>query len=287
MRTVAELMERLEKLKERAKRNRTNGQTLESPTSSDKFYCPRCKDELFLIDPNNPWRAIPCPCRNQQLLNKRLKRAMIPEEFEEAAFENFQIKWEHHRKMLDLAKEYLDQFDELFGTRQSSFGFIAKYGELDWIRKEGRKRMGDDKNSYGLGKTHLQMAMAKELIKRGYTVVCISDIDFMDRLSAARVLDDGGVEYQKLLDSAIRPDVLVWDDLGKSKASEFNFRCYYTIINERWREKKPIIFSTNESGKTLVEKIDMAAYSRLLDMSQKFLIQLSGPDYRIKGRGER
>lgn len=209
---------------------------------------------------------------------------MIPEEFEEATFENFRVKWEHHRKMLDLAKEYLAQFDALFGTRRSSFGFLAKHGEAEWIRERGRRIMDDDKNSYGLGKTHLQMAMAKELIRRGYTVLCISDIDLMDRLSSARVLDDGGVEYQKILDTVIRPDVLVWDDLGKSKASEFNFRTYYTIINERWRQKKPIIFSTNESGKTLVEKIDMAAYSRLLDMAQGFLVELSGPDYRMKGR---
>ncbi len=28
----------------------------------------------------------------------------------------------------------------------------------------------------------------------------------------------------------------------------------------------------------------MAAYSRLLDMAQGFLVELSGPDYRIKGR---
>jgi len=255
-----------------------------SPISSGEYYCSKCKDELFVIDPKNPWRAVPCSCRDQQILRMRLKRAMIPEEFEEATFENFQVKWDHHRRMLDLAKEYLERFNALFGTRRSSFGFMARYGEADWIRERGRRRMDDDKNSYGLGKTHLQMAMAKELIRRGYTVVCISDIDFMDRLASARVLDDGGVEYQKLLDTVIQPDVLVWDDLGKSKASEFNFRCYYTIINERWRQKKPIIFSTNESGKTLVEKIDMAAYSRLLDMAQGFLIELSGPDYRIKGR---
>lgn len=266
-------------MREKAK---TSGRTPESPISSGEVHCPRCRDELFVIDPRDPWRAVPCECRSRQLIRMRLKRAMIPEEFEEATFENFRVVWPHHEKMLAAAREYLERFDTLFGTQHASFGFLAEVGEADWVRKHGRKRMDEKKNSYGLGKTHLQVAMAKELIRRGYSVVCVSDIDLMDRLSSARVTDDG--EYRKLLDAVMEADVLVWDDLGKSKASDFNFRMYYTIINERWRRKKPIVFSTNESGKTLPEKIDMAACSRLLDMAREYLVALSGPDYRINGR---
>ena len=72
--------------------------------------------------------------------------------------------------------KYLRNFEEIKGTKQNSLGFIATFGELRIKQLEPSKRAQAKRehNSFGLGKTHLQVA-AKYLMKQGYSVLLISD----------------------------------------------------------------------------------------------------------------
>ena len=65
--------------------------------------------------------------------------------------------------------------------------------------------------SFGLGKTHLQVAAAKYLMKRGYSVLLISDGTFMDDLIAAKMMNDDKKEFNRLLNQAKQVEVLIWD----------------------------------------------------------------------------
>lgn len=78
-------------------------------------------------------------------------------------------------------------------------------------------------------------------------------------------------------------EILVWDDIGKSKYSEAKEELYYRIINERYKKRRPILFSSNEDELTLSEKIGEAAYSRLYSMSKSFFAKVKGTDYRVSG----
>ena len=73
--------------------------------------------------------------------------------------------------------------------------------------------------------------------------------------------------------------MLVWDDLGKSKHTESREEMYYEIINERYKRKAPIIFSSNEDEYTLPEKLGLHA-DRLLGMANDYLIEVEGESYR-------
>ena len=61
-------------------------------------------------------------------------------------------------------------------------------------------------------------------------------------------------KFNRLLHSAKQVEVLVWDDLGKSKWSEAKENLYYQIIDYRYRHNLPILYSSNEDDETLGEK---------------------------------
>lgn len=216
----------------------------------------------------------------------RMRNAMIPEEFEGAEFATYRTDNPLRAGMLRKLREFLDNFDQLRDKQQNSFGFLAKFGEQrlrETRNASERARMKAQHNNFGIGKTHLQIAAAKELIQRGYAVLCISDVAYMEDLSRSRAYNDEGEAINQLLGSAIRADVLVWDDIGKAKPSEFRLDMYYQIINERYKAKRPIIFSSNEDPETLTERIGDAAASRLLGMARGNVYQVEGVDFRLTG----
>ncbi len=158
--------------------------------------------------------------------------------------------------------EYLNEFKKDGGEKvipKHNLGFIAVFGEqrLRDLPPHERAPMKQKHNNFGVGKTHLQIALAKRLIKDGFNVLVVSDVTFMDELIQARMMNDEGETLNKLLHSAIHADVLVWDDIGKAKWSEAKEALYYQIINERYRKQKPIVFNSNEDRGTLSEKSGM------------------------------
>lgn len=245
----------------------------------------------------------PCHCLKQKSLKNRFKNALIPEEFKNARFDNYKTENETQRTLFNATKDYLKDFPNIMENKpkQNSLGFIATFGEtrIRNLSGEERYKVKAEHNSFGLGKTHLQMAAAKWILNnirihdeiapgqksrfdRGCRVLCVSDIRFMGELINAKMNSDGGETLNKLLESAIQADVLVWDDIGKVKYSETKEGLYYEIINERYRQQKPIIFSSNEDIGTLSEKIGYAASSRLEEMCGDRLYRVEGKDYRLR-----
>lgn len=233
-----------------------------------------------------------CECRERKAWKRRFKNALIPDEFTGANFDNYKRNSEIQKSMYQLTLDYLKNFkvekDEK-GTKQKTlpsenFGLLAVFGEqrLKELPPNERSEMKQKHNNFGIGKTHLQMAFAKQLIKFGFNVLVVSDTIFIEELMQARQLNDEGENYNKLLNSAISADVLVWDDIGKVNWTEARERMYYTIINERYRKKKPIVFNSNEDRGTLAEKIGYAAASRLIGQAGEYLLEAEGEDWRLK-----
>lgn len=246
----------------------------------------------------------PCHCVEKKSLKNRFKNALIPSEFKNARFDNYEVYGGVTEKLFKATQNYLKDFNRIITEKheQNSLGFIAVFGEsrIRMMSGEDRYKAKSEHNNFGLGKTHLQMAAAKWILNnirvrdeiapgqyskfdRGCRVLCISDITFMDELINAMMAGDGGESLNKLLYNAINADVIVWDDLGKAKWSETKEGLYYRIINERYNNQRPIIFSSNEDEGTLSEKIGYAAASRLFGMCGERLYAVEGQDYRLKG----
>lgn len=251
--------------------------------SRSGIECQKCEDKGFVLD---GWQAVECDCLKQKKLERRMKNAMIPDEFRSATFNGYEVKSTLQNTMKLGMLEYVNNFEKIKDEKQNSFGFIAVYGErrLKEIRSQDRRAdMKRKHNNFGLGKTHLQVAAAKKLIKMGYQTLIVSDVMLMEELSRSRGLDDQGEQLNRLLGGAIHVPVLVWDDMGKAKSSAFRLDMYYHIVNERYRSRRPIIFSSNEDKETLAEKIGDAAASRLFGMSMEYLYAVEGEDQRMKG----
>lgn len=261
-----------------------NSKQQEEPGEENEYECQKCKDTEFIFykDEQGYEFAKPCECRDKKAWKRRFKRALIPDEFVQANFENYEITSEIQQKMYDLTLKYLQLFKN--GLPSKNFGFIAVFGEqrMKELPMSERAVIKQKHNNFGIGKTHLQIALAKRLIKEGFNVLVVSDVAFMDELIQAKMMDDEGETINNLLYSVINADVLIWDDIGKAKWSEAKESLYYQIINERYRKQKPIVFNSNEDRGTLADKIGYAAASRLIGQCSDYLLETEGEDWRLK-----
>lgn len=275
-----EIVARIEKMRE---------ESLKKPdyTPESEGVCPLCKGKGFHWI--NDWTIKDCSCERSRIINLNMQGALIPEDFEHCTMDNYVTNGHVSRKFLfDTAREYLDEFERNRFEKCNSMGMMAIVGESTILAtRDANKRatMKQKHNSWGLGKSHLQIAIGKELIQRGRTVLIVRDVPFMNELAIARNKDDHGETFNRLLRKAIEADVLIWDDLGKKAPTDFRRETYFDIFDARNGQKKgkPILFTSNEDKETLSDRIGPAAASRLYGMCGDRLLQVEGPDYRITG----
>ena len=117
----------------------------------------------------------------------------------------------------------------------------------------------------GSGKTHLAAAIAYELTQRERTVVFQSVPELLMRI---RGTFDRHAETseQQLVTELINCDLLVLDDLGSEKTTEWTEATLFTIIDQRYRLERPIVVTTNLSPTVLGQVIGTRTMDRLVEM---------------------
>lgn len=135
----------------------------------------------------------------------------------------------------------------------------------------------------GSGKTLLACVILNELIFR-YGVTCKYAKVNKDFLSAIRDTYQSDSEThgqeRSIEKEFANVDVLIIDDFGVQKESEFNNRKLYDLIDSRYEQEKLTLLTSNHS---LIEWRDRGQgriYSRLMEMTKE--IELKCPDYRTK-----
>lgn len=274
-------MEVLDKILERM---RWAGPAAATPTWSSEpeqpYRCPRCRDRELVDRGDGVY--VYCDCRRQKIIERRIKSSHIDPSFAGATFDNFQPA-PHSAVMLQAAREYAANFQQIRTERHNGLGFLARVGEsaIKEIRDPARRQEIKAKhNSYGLGKTHLLTAVGMTLLEQGVQVLMVNDADIVAELRQGQMAEDSE-RFENMMSSIERAELLIWDDLGKAKSTEWVLNQYYRIINYRYRMGLPTCFSTNEDTDTLAEKIGDATASRLFAMCRGRLITCEGPDYRL------
>jgi DNA replication protein DnaC len=74
-------------------------------------------------------------------------------------------------------------------------------------------------------------------------------------------------------------DILVIDDLGAEKISEWSRQLFYILLDRRYRDMKQTIITSNLSLKEVSERLDDRIASRIAEMGE--IIKMDGKDYRI------
>lgn len=162
------------------------------------------------------------------------------------------------------AKSYVDNFDEMI---KDNIGLLL-YG------------------SVGSGKTYIACAIANRIIEKyEYTAKMIN------LGQAINDLQKGGFDFDRnrYIDKITNPKLLILDDFGIERHSEYALEQIYNIINSRYEKNKPTIITTNINFKDIQreqENIMLGRlYSRIIEMCIPF--RIVGEDRRKRHRIEK
>lgn len=111
----------------------------------------------------------------------------------------------------------------------------------------------------GNGKTFAATCIANELIDRGIPAMITS---------FPRILN-AGYDKQEIIEQVHYYPLMVIDDLGAERSSEYAMETVYTVIDERYKSKKPLIVTTNLTLDELCKPKNMdyqRIYDRVIEM---------------------
>ncbi|MFQ5525725.1 MAG: ATP-binding protein [Thermoanaerobaculia bacterium] len=194
--------------------------------------CPDCGGSGWVIrNDGGAGTAVLCDCRTSELASRLLAASGIPDRYAGCSLENFKI--EHpdpvEQDQLFAAREQSHRYVESFITQNGSF---ATSGLLFVGRP-------------GVGKTHLAVAVLKELIVRYHVDARFEDFtSLIHRIQAT--FEPGTVDSKHaILRRVTEAELLVLDDLGAQKLSDWVTEILYLVINTRYNRKLATIFTTN------------------------------------------
>lgn len=142
----------------------------------------------------------------------------------------------------------------------------------------------------GTGKTHNAAAMVKEIMldKTPDHGRCgirwISAVDLLLEIRGS--FRDGSEQSEDgIIEDYGECRLLILDDLGAEKTSEWSLQTLYTIIDRRYREERQTIITSNLSLDELAAQVDDRIASRLSELCR--VVVLAGPDRRVTRGKER
>jgi DNA replication protein DnaC len=205
-------------------------------------------------------RVVRCDCRREKVGQQRLASANIPRRYQHCTIANFTSYNESLQRAAGDARSIAERFPAV--TRGLFF--------------EGQP---------GVGKTHLAVAVLKQVVQttgaRGIFY------DTRDLLRLIRSTYDPSIRTTELdvLRPVMQADLLVLDDLGAEKTSEWVEETMNLIVNTRYNDRRLTIFTSNYEDipddtdpNALVFRIGHRMRSRLHEMCE-FVI-MDGADYR-------
>jgi DNA replication protein DnaC len=215
------------------------------PVGDDDRNCPlgECDGSTWVLDETG--EARPCRCREQ-----RIRRAVsggigtgIGRRFLEVSFE----------------REPIVSMDPL--VRRQVRGFVRAIEE----NLDGGRGLWFD-GPVGTGKTSLAILVAKAAkdTGRSYAVYPVPRLLAEIKRTFDRDASDNYLGFFRRLCSV---DVLVLDDLGAEKQTEWVLEQLYSIVNERWQDGRSIVVTTNipDPDREAPERILRASARELRD----------------------
>ncbi len=138
----------------------------------------------------------------------------------------------------------------------------------------------------GTGKTHMAACLVNELISREIRVLFGNVLDLLGRLRRSYD-EDAQEEEWRILDELSTVPLLVIDDLGKEKVSEWVEQTLYRIVDMRYRNNRPMVVTSNYMLSELekrYQEVGPALVSRIAEMCEG--IRLAGRDWRRTRKGD-
>ncbi len=207
-----------------------------------------------------------CRCRTQDSRAKLLAAARIPRRYEGCSFSNYYPAPGNGAQLLAF---------------NLAFKLVDEYPAMD----RGLLLMG----SVGVGKTHLSTAILRALVEKG--INCL----FYEFGALLKEIQDSynpvsRTSEMKVLAPVYEAEVLVLDELGASKPTDWVRDAMMQIIGTRYNNRRLTIFTTNYTDarrhpaeEILEDRIGVRLRSRLFEMCRTVLIE--GEDWRRRFDG--
>ncbi len=220
--------------------------------------CPKCYGTGMEIVAGQGARI--CSCRKIRSRHEQFDRVRLPKRYDGFHFGNYKPQNESQKSGL-----------------KNAMTFAMEFPAVD----RGLLFMG----SVGVGKTHLAVSILKGLTERGFSCLFY---EFGSLLKEIQDSYNPNTQSSELgvLSPVLSTDVLVLDELGASKPTDWVRDTMAHVINTRYNERKFTIFTTNylderpnEREETLEDRIGVRVRSRLYEMCRTILME--GKDFRL------
>jgi DNA replication protein DnaC len=227
--------------------------------------CPICNDTRWKSTvADGVETVVRCDCWREDLAARLMKEARIPARFSRSELDTFEPDTDSQREALRRALGFVDRFP------------VVEKGLLFH-------------GPYGVGKTHLAVAILKAVIRKcgakGYF------FETPDLLRQVRNTYNNTVDETEMgvLAPVLKAELLVLDDLGTEKTSEWVQETLGLVVNTRYNAKRPTILTSNlrdpldnTDPNSFAFQIGARTRSRLREMCD--WIEIQGADIRDADR---
>lgn len=225
------------------------------------YICPVCKDTG-----RGPGGGL-CECVRALIREMRQSEVNTASPLELSSFETF-----------DLTRYPTQWNEEVAQTARVHMETVYNYCR-EWARSFNRHSTSLYLYGYaGLGKTHLALAMARQVLEQGFNVVYVSAQNALEKVEKERFGAEGNT-----METLQEADLLILDDLGTEFLSPYVISSLYSLINTRVCRSLPTIYTTNIiKDADLQRRYPEKIVSRLLGSCE--LLYFCGEDIRLQNK---
>lgn len=213
-----------------------------------QWDCPICQDKGY-IEP-----GVLCSCFQRERLDALFHRSGMSEAMRSFTFENFETR-------------YYDNADDMEQKVRWCKQFV-------WQIQQGEcEQCLFLTGGVGRGKTHLSAAIANAVMEQGCTVLYRRAADLFELIRQYR-FEENRQKYEDLMEQLRSCDLLVIDDLGAERTTEFVVEQLVILLEERNYRKKPWIISSNLSINEIIQVYNDRTADRILDRAMLFKLDM-------------
>jgi len=243
--------------------------------------CPRCGGlgVRSVVLPNGRRAVEPCECQAAQRAAKLLHRAAIPARYEHCSLDSYDPSFRGADRSLAAAALIARQFVDGYPVTTEGRGLLIT-------------------GSIGVGKTHLAVGILHSLIlEKGVRGLFCDYRELLKEIQHSYNPQVATTEME-ILQPVFEAEVLVLDELGAAKPTDWVWDTVALVLNTRYNDKRTTIITTNYADlppgatngsngagranrdETLGDRIGERMRSRLAEMC--VVVEMHGQDFRQK-----
>lgn len=197
-------------------------------------------------------------------------------------------------KAVESGKIYMVTDEREYGATQPEQSWFGRYSGISKLYKDytfenfvgndalvaDLRALADSDNSVvlrgptGCGKTHLAVSMLRNQEQRDFNFISVPEL-----LLKIRSTFNQGTSEEDIIAEYTSCPLLVLDDMGAEKTSEFAIERLYIILDRRQRDCLKTIITTNLPQTAIEETFGSRIASRMAAMEN---IKINMPDHRKK-----